>query len=187
VIKENLLQEVRGACRRVAERAVFVAIDHGRLPGYAASLPVARALRPEIDPERHHLGHGADTVAFFLTLDTINFGSGYFQELSLRPGQSGYFMVAGALTVGTGVRLPRLELGSGFQDWKFEKPSTWQLGSLTPVLQFYNLATWKPDPSFMTPVLQFYAVSFLPCLPHYLPQKMSVGCIPAISEIDLCI
>jgi hypothetical protein len=97
-MKENLLQEVRDACRRVAERAVFVAIDHGRLPGYAASLPVARALRPEIDPERHHLGQGADTVAFFLTLDTINFGSGYFHELGLRPGQSGYFMVAGALT-----------------------------------------------------------------------------------------
>jgi hypothetical protein len=95
---DSLLQEVRRACRQVAERACWVDIDHERLPGYADSLPLAQALRPAIDPECHYLGHGADTVAFFLTLDAINFGSGYFSDLGLRPEQSGYFMVAGALT-----------------------------------------------------------------------------------------
>ncbi len=97
-MKKNLLQEVRSACRTVAERGCWVAIDLERLPGYAASLPLEQALHPAIDPERHYLGRGADTVAFFLTLDTINFGSGYFPELGLRPEQSGYFLVASALT-----------------------------------------------------------------------------------------
>lgn len=97
-MNKNLLQEVRSACRTVAERAWRVAIDLERLPGYAASLPLEQALHPVIDPRRHYLGHGADTVAFFLTLDTINFGSGYFPELGLRPEQSGYFLVASALT-----------------------------------------------------------------------------------------
>jgi hypothetical protein len=97
-MNESLLLEVRLACSRVAERARWVAVDHERLPGYAASLPLEQALHPAIDPKRHYLGHGADTVAFFLILDTINFGSGYFPELGLRPEQSGYFLVASALT-----------------------------------------------------------------------------------------
>lgn len=97
-MNENLLRKVRLACGQVVAQARWVAIDHERLPGYAVSLPLERALHPVIDPRRHYLDHGADTLAFFLTLDTINFGSGYFPELGLRPEQSGYFLVAGALT-----------------------------------------------------------------------------------------
>jgi len=37
-------------------------------------------------------------VAFFLTLDAINFGSGYFPHLGKRPGMSGYFTAAASLT-----------------------------------------------------------------------------------------
>lgn len=93
-----LLAQVRHACQRVAERATQVHIVRERLPGYAASLPLKEALHPEIDPARHYLGRGAATVAFFLTLDAVNFGSGYFHRLRLRPGMSGYFTVASALT-----------------------------------------------------------------------------------------
>ncbi len=91
------LDEVRRACRKVADEALHVRIRRERLPEYAATLPLAQALHPVIDPERHYLGHGAETVAFFLTLNAINFGSGYFHELGLQPGQSGYFVVAAAL------------------------------------------------------------------------------------------
>jgi hypothetical protein len=49
-----------------------------------------------MDPSCHFLGHGEETVAFILTLDAINFGSGYFPEV-VPPGRSGYFVVAGAL------------------------------------------------------------------------------------------
>jgi hypothetical protein len=37
-------------------------------------------------------------VAFFLTLDAVNFGSGYFPHLRKRPGMSGYFTIAASLT-----------------------------------------------------------------------------------------
>jgi len=81
----------------VAERAVHVGIDLERIPSYAASLPLERVARPAHDPCTHYLGHGEDTVAFFLTLDAINFGSGYFPCLRKRPGMSGYFTIAAGL------------------------------------------------------------------------------------------
>ena len=37
-------------------------------------------------------------AAYLLTLDTINFGSGWFPTLRKRPGCSGYFTVAWALS-----------------------------------------------------------------------------------------
>ena len=72
-------------------------IDRGRIPEYAALLPLELVAHPEHDPHCHYLGHGDDTVAFFLTLDAINFGSGYFPRLRKRPGMSGYFTVASSL------------------------------------------------------------------------------------------
>jgi hypothetical protein len=93
----GLLERVRTACKTVAERASHVRLNYGHIPSYAASLPVDQALFPELDPNHHYLGRGDDTVAFFLTLDAINFGSGYFPHLRKRPGMSGYFTVASSL------------------------------------------------------------------------------------------
>jgi hypothetical protein len=72
-------------------------VDAARIPGYAASLPLAMIQSPEIDPAYHFLGTTEETVAYVVTLDTINFGSGYFPALRKRPGLSGYFTVALAL------------------------------------------------------------------------------------------
>jgi hypothetical protein len=53
---------------------------------------------PALDPLRHHLdASAAEVAAYFLTLDTINFGSGWFPTLRKRAGSSGYFTVAWAL------------------------------------------------------------------------------------------
>lgn len=93
-----LFNEIRQACQAVAEQAGQVGIIHDRLAAYAASLPAAAVPLPELDPDRHYLGHGDDTTAFFLVLDAINFGSGYFPHLRKRPGMSGYFTVAAELT-----------------------------------------------------------------------------------------
>lgn len=92
------MQQVRQACRQVAEKAQWVTIDLERLADYAEGLPLAEALHPQIDPECHYLGHGRQTLAFFLTLAAINFGSGYFADLGLDPQQSGYRRVAASLT-----------------------------------------------------------------------------------------
>jgi hypothetical protein len=94
----GLLDDVRTGCKAVAERAMHVRINPHLLPAYAASLPLEQAQAPVLDPEYHYLGAGANTVAFVLTLDAVNFGSGWFPHLRKRPGVSGYFAVAGALT-----------------------------------------------------------------------------------------
>lgn len=93
----NIFEQVRTACKEVAADANRVAINYDILPTYAASLPVHTATRPELDPGCHYLGKEEKTVAFLLTLDTINFGSGYFPHLSKRPGMSGYFSIASSL------------------------------------------------------------------------------------------
>ncbi len=94
---ENLFDEVRRACKAVAKRATQVRIDYDRLASYAASLPLEKVARPTIDPTYHHIGHGEETLSFFVVLDTINFGSGYFPYLRKSPGMSGYFTIASSL------------------------------------------------------------------------------------------
>ena len=88
----GLTDEVRRSCRAIAEGARFVSIDLERLGEVEPSAP------PELDPERHFLeGTPDDVAAYMLTLDAINFGSGWFPTLRKRPGCSGYFTVAWAL------------------------------------------------------------------------------------------
>jgi hypothetical protein len=96
-VESSLLERVRTACKAVSDRATHVQIDYDRLPSYATCLPLDQATLPELDSSYHYLGHGDDTLAFFLTLDAINFGSGYFPRLRKRPGMSGYFTLAASL------------------------------------------------------------------------------------------
>ncbi len=96
-MKLRLLDQVRAGCRTVAERAVHIHINHDLIPSYAAALPGVKTLVAGHDAASHYLGRGNDTAAFFLILDTINFGSGYFPHMNKRPGKSGYFTVAGCL------------------------------------------------------------------------------------------
>lgn len=94
----NPLDEVRSACAIVVAEATHVRIDAARVSDYAAALPLDTLGAATFDPQYHFHGEAADTVAFILTLDTINFGSGYFPHLRKRPGLSGYFTIASALT-----------------------------------------------------------------------------------------
>ncbi len=89
----GLCNEVRESCRAIAERAQHVAIDLDRVGAIEAGP------EPALDPERHYLEGSAEDVALFtLTLDAINFGSGWFPTLRKRPGCSGYYTVAWSLT-----------------------------------------------------------------------------------------
>jgi putative queuosine salvage protein len=92
----SLFAEVRGACARVAERARLVRIDE---PGLARWADANRDPTPPASDDPAHLRFDdADrTVAFVVTLDALNFGSGWFPELRKRPGCSGYFTVATCL------------------------------------------------------------------------------------------
>jgi hypothetical protein len=93
----RLLKKVRAGCKAVAERAAYIQINYDLIPVYAESLCLESAIQPGHDSESHYLGQNDDTAAFFLTLDSINFGSGYFPHLQKRPGMSGYFTVASCL------------------------------------------------------------------------------------------
>ena len=86
-------ERVRDHCAAIAASARHVAID---LDAAGAITP---GPAPALDPERHYLeGSREDVAAYILTLDTINFGSGWFPTLRKRPRMSGYFTIASALS-----------------------------------------------------------------------------------------
>jgi len=90
----DLFDEIRDGCRWVCERARHVRVAPERLDEYVASLLATRPDPPSLDPDAHHLGQGEETASFFLVLDTVNFGSGYFPHLRKLPNRSGYFTIA---------------------------------------------------------------------------------------------
>ncbi|HEV2061721.1 MAG TPA: queuosine salvage family protein [Solirubrobacteraceae bacterium] len=92
-----LSEEVRRFAGQVVAGARWVRIDEDRIPH------VERGPEPALDPVSHFLEGTTDEVAaYLLTLDAINFGSGWFPTLRKRvvDGRtvSGYFTVAHALT-----------------------------------------------------------------------------------------
>jgi hypothetical protein len=96
-VSEDVFARIRRATAEVARDARFVRMDEARLASFAASLERAGLPAPAYDTEHHVLATPADTVAFLLTLDSVNFGSGYFPLLRKRPGMSGYFTIASSL------------------------------------------------------------------------------------------
>src|ERR687893_1169293 len=88
----GLCDKVRRSAAEIAESSELVRIALDRLGDIEPGPP------PVLDPERHYLeGSREDVAAYILTLDAINFGSGWFPTLRKRPGSSGYFTVAWAL------------------------------------------------------------------------------------------
>ncbi len=91
----DVLSELRLACAAVAERSRQVRVEREPIPRYAATLPIAPVAVSAPDPEAHLIsGTREELAAFWLTLDAINFGSGWFPTLHKRPARSGYFTVA---------------------------------------------------------------------------------------------
>jgi hypothetical protein len=96
------MEELRQACAEVARRARHVTIDDAAIPGYAPTLGAAAAAAPPARPARPARPAATpDTeasAAFWITLDAINFGSGWFPTLRKRPGMSGYNTIAAGLS-----------------------------------------------------------------------------------------
>jgi hypothetical protein len=88
----RLTDRVREACGEIAAWARWVAID------LAATGALEPGPEPVLDPDAHFLEGAPEEVAtYLLTLDAINFGSGWFPTLRKLPGRSGYLTVATAL------------------------------------------------------------------------------------------
>lgn len=94
---DDVFARIREACALVMQGARFVRIDAGGLATLASGLEGAPGPASHLDPARSRLRDPAATLAFVITLDAINFGSGWFPVLRKRPGCSGYFTIAGAL------------------------------------------------------------------------------------------
>jgi hypothetical protein len=94
---EDIFDRIRAAAAEVAGQARFVRLVDALMAPYAESLAAAGLPTPVYDTAHHAQGSVADTVAFQLALDTVNFGSGYFPHLRKRPGMSGYLTVASSL------------------------------------------------------------------------------------------
>jgi len=85
----SICDEVREHCAQIAATARSVTIDIAKLEALQA------APQATLDPAIHHLDGGPEeTARFMLTLDAINFGSGWFPTLRKRPGRSGYATIA---------------------------------------------------------------------------------------------
>ncbi|WP_431855070.1 queuosine salvage family protein [Azospirillum sp.] len=91
---------VRGACARIVRDAQHVRIETDRIAAYAQALAPSFADTPlALDPALHYVEPETDpegTAAFVLTLDSVNFGSGWFPDI-VGPTASGYGAVAGRL------------------------------------------------------------------------------------------
>lgn len=133
----GLLDEVRRSCAAVAARARQVRIATAALPAYAAALPLDRLAHPTLDPATHYLADEAGTIAYVLTLDTINFGSGWFPLLRKRPGRSGYFTIALALKEA------------------FEREGPWDVATLLAMTPARCAAVFGQDPSL--PLMHLFA------------------------------
>jgi putative queuosine salvage protein len=88
----GLCDRVRENAAAIAEGARHVSIELDRLGQISPGPP------PVLDPEKHYLeGPREHVAAYLLTLDAINFGSGWFPTLNKRAGCSGYYTVSWAL------------------------------------------------------------------------------------------
>jgi hypothetical protein len=94
VRSDTLFDRIRSACAEVARRARTVRINGDGLESLAGRLARERQSVAAIDPAHHQIGEPATTLAFVITLNAVNFGSGYFPHLRKRPGLSGYLTLS---------------------------------------------------------------------------------------------
>jgi putative queuosine salvage protein len=87
----SLPDDVRSACARVAAGARFVRVIEEAIEPYAQTLSSLSPPAPDLD------GTLEERAAFSLTLNAINFGSGWFPTLRKTNGMSGFRTVEAGL------------------------------------------------------------------------------------------
>lgn len=88
---------VRESCAAYCRSARLVRIDAGAIPRLAQRIAPLIPAELRHTPEHHLIGQGDTTIAYFLVLDTLNFGSGYFDHWAPFAGHTEYYAVAAAL------------------------------------------------------------------------------------------
>ncbi len=92
----GLFERIRRRCAEVTLRAEHVRIDDRALQSFAAQLANETGPEENSDPADSFEGDESERLAFVITLDAINFGSGWFPVLRKEPGLSGYQTIAKA-------------------------------------------------------------------------------------------
>jgi hypothetical protein len=87
-----LVDDIRAGCARVAQRATHVRIVEEAIEPYARTLPPESPPAPDLEGASLE-----ERAAFSLTLNAINFGSGWFPTLRKPDGLSGYRTVEAGL------------------------------------------------------------------------------------------
>jgi hypothetical protein len=90
------MDELRRACAQVARRARFVRVQTAGIPAYATGLEPAPAGAAHVPAALAGTAR-EQQAGFWLTMDAINFGSGWFPTLHKREGGSGYHTIFAAL------------------------------------------------------------------------------------------
>jgi hypothetical protein len=102
-----ITDELREACAWVAARSTHVHVEGSRIDAYAAALAGSAAALTEDDRLPINTGEASSPslnpasreaeAAFWLTLDAINFGSGWFPTLRKRSETTGYRTIAAGI------------------------------------------------------------------------------------------
>lgn len=92
----GLLARVLPDCLAVSGASELVRIDQTRLNEFAGSLVSALPKGMRHTPH-HFIGDAEATAAYFIVLDTLNFGSGFFEHLAPYKDETGYYAVSTAL------------------------------------------------------------------------------------------
>ena len=93
----DVFARIRAAAAQVATRARHVRIDDAALDALCARIAGAPPDGADADPAHHAFPDPAHTLAYVVTLDAVNFGSGWFPWLHKPDGRSGYYTIATAL------------------------------------------------------------------------------------------
>lgn len=78
---KHLSNQVREDAAWMADHARLVKLNRSRLPDYAEEILAGYKLVTEMDADIHFVDKAdpAATMAYFMALDSVNFGSGYFE------------------------------------------------------------------------------------------------------------
>jgi hypothetical protein len=91
----DVLTQLRDACATIAQRGRYVRVNDEAIAKYAAALPLGDHSAAQADAEVHPTRAPREHLAaFWLALDAINFGSGWFPTLRKAPGRGGYHTIA---------------------------------------------------------------------------------------------
>jgi hypothetical protein len=115
------MDDLRHACATVAARARSVAVDTDAISAYAATLGPGADPTPQPPPPTPAEREARAT--YWLTMDAVNFGSGWFPTLRKRGTLSGYNTIAAAL---------REHFDRG--GWTAAQLTTLDAGTLGPIL-----------------------------------------------------